>query len=883
MLDKLRLRLRALFFKSRMENELDEEVKFHLEKEVERNIARGMGPEEARYAALRSFGGVERIKEGSRDERGIRGLEELWHDLRYGMRVLLKQRGFTLVAVLTLAFGIGVNTAMFSAVNTLLLQSLPYPDANRLVRVYRTSPQSQGWEHSLPDFNDIVAQSSELESLAVYSWWTCSFTEPGQPAEGIPGAAASASLFATLDVQPALGRGFTAEEQQPGRDQVVVLSHGFWRRRFAGDPSIIGRALRIDGESLVVIGVMPEKVSYPLFWGRVDIWRPIPLPTADDWRANRGKLWLQMIGRLNPGVSLEQAQAETHGIAARLAREFPATNASAGLRLVQLQATAMDDVRRNVIWLTLGLAVFVLLIACVNIANLYLARNAARARDFAVRAALGASRGRLIRQLLVESTLLAIAGGALGLLLAGLINEALSARIEVNGETGFAFPLDLRALGFALLISFATGVLSGSAPAWFASRTDVNLALKQSARGAIGDHSRHRLRYALIVAEIAFSLLLLAGSGFFIRGLQRVAATDPGWNTGGLLFGSLSLPQERYPRVEQRRLLQERLLQRVSELPGVERVAIATTLPIDANHVSGGIAIEGRGDPPAGQEPLAYITLVSPGFFDTLGIRLVEGRLFSSTIGHKDPPVAVINETMARRFWPNESALGKRIRDSDQADREWHEVIGVVRDVNYPGHLGALDTRLQIYRPMVRESWNNFILTVRAVAPDSLTETLRRTVAGLDGDLPLAYPRTVERALDYARHNFQVVNQILGAFAFLGLALAAVGLYGVISGTVVQRTQEFGIRMALGARSRDVLWLVLGKGVLLAILGILLGLAGTAGLWHVLGALIPGLQGQDLMSLALIAGLLLAVALAACLLPARRATKVDPLAALRHE
>jgi putative ABC transport system permease protein len=882
MLNKLRLRLRALFFRSRMENELEEEVKFHLEKEVEQNIARGMGPEEARYAALRSFGGVERMKEGSRDERGIRGFEDFRQDLRYGMRLLLKHRGFTLVAALTLAFGIGVNTAMFSAVNTLLLQSLPYPDANRLVRIYRTSPQSQSWLHSLPDFDDIVAQSSEFESLTAYSWWTCSLVEPGQPAEGIPAAAASASLFATLGVQPALGRGFTAEEQQ-GRDRVVMLSHGFWQRRFAGDPGVIGRALRIDGESLEVIGVMPEKASYPLFWGRVDIWLPLPLPTADDWRAKRSKIWLWMIGRLKPGVSLEEAQAEMHGIAARLAREFPETNASAGLRVVQLQAIAMDDVRRNVIWLTLGLAVFVLLIACVNIANLHLARGAVRARDFAVRAALGASRGRLIRQLLVESTLLALAGGALGLLLARLINEALSARIEVNGETGFAFPLDLRALGFALLVSFATGLLSGSAPAWFASRTDVNLALKQSARGAIGDQPRHRLRHSLIVAEIAFSLLLLAGSGFFIRGLQRVATADPGWNTGGLSIGNISLPNERYPKVEQRRLFQERLLQRVSELPGVERVAIASSLPIDAMHVSGRIAIEGRGEPPAGQEPLAYITLVSSGFFETLGIRLVEGRIFPATIGHKDPPVAVINETMARRFWPNESALGKRIRDNDQADRQWHEVIGVVRDVTYPGHFGTLDTRLQIYRPMVRESWNNFILAVRTTAPDSLAETLRRTVAGLDGDLPLAYPRTVERELDYARHNFHVVNQILGAFAFLGLVLAAVGLYGVISGTVVQRTQEFGIRMALGAQARDVLWLVLSKGMLLAILGILLGLAGTAGLWHVLGVIIPGLQGQDLLSLALIAGLLLAVTLAACLVPARRATNVDPLAALRHE
>ncbi len=809
--------------------------------------------------------------------------DEMFQDLRFGLRTLLKTPNFTIIAILTLGLGIGVNTAMFSVVNTLLLQPLPYPDAERLVRIYRTSPQSQAWQHSLPDFQDAREQSRGFESLTAYCLWNYSLAEPGQPAERLPGVTATADVFATLGVQMLMGRGFTAEEQQPGRDGVAALSYGFWRGRMGGDPNVIGRTLRINGQNVEVIGVMPEKAGQPMFWGRADIWRPLTLPLADDWRAPRGKLWLQTIGRLKSGVSLEQAQAEMNGIAARLAREYPGTNAGAGLRITPMLNTALDGVRYNMTRLTLGLACFLLLIACANIANLHLARNATRARDFAIRAALGASRIRLTRQLLTESALLALAGGAFGLMLAGLISKVLSIRVEINGAAGVTFPIDLRALSFASIIAFATGALSGCLPAWFASRADAGLALKQGGRGAVGDRSRHRLRSALIVAEIAFSLLLLAGSGFFIRGLQRVAASDPGWNASSLLIGSISLPDHRYASAEQRRNFHERLLQRISELPGVQHAAIASHFPIEVNYSFGDVAIEGRDEPRPGQEPLAYTTLVSPGFFETLGVRLIDGRFFPPAITHEDPPMVVINETMARRFWPNESAIGKRIRGGDSSGREWLEVIGVVRDVAYAGHFGALDTRLQIYRPMTREPWQNFNIAARASAPASLAESLRRAVASLDGDLPVANLRTVEQALEDARHNFLVVNRLLGAFAALGLLLAALGLYSVISGLVVQRTQEFGVRLALGAQARDVLWLVLGKGALLAAFGVLLGSAGAVMLSRTLGAIIPGLPGQDPLSLALVAGLLLIVALAACYLPARRAMKVDPMVAIRHE
>lgn len=801
-------------------------------------------------------------------------------DLPYALRLLAKSPGYTAIALVTLALGIGVNTAMFGVVNTLLLRPAPYPEPARLVRIFRTAPQSQTWPHSLPNFRDEQAQARVFASSTAFCWWSYSLAEPGQPAEQLPGVTASADFLSTLGVQPMLGRGFTSEEQQPGKDRVAVLSYDCWQQRFSADPQIIGRTLRLDGESVTVIGVMPASFSYPLFWGRVDIWRPLKL--LNDWREDRGTNWLNAIGRLKPGVSLGQAEAEMSGIAARLARQFPANNAGIGLRLVPLHQSTMDTVGRSVSWLTLGLAGFVLLIACANLANLQLARAAAGARDFAVRAALGASRRRLMRQLLTESVLLSLAGGALGLLLALWVNDALGQRLTVGDASGLAFPLDLHVLGFALLASLATGVIFGAVPAWVASRTDINAALKQQSRGATGDRSQHRVRHGLIIAEVALALVLLSGAGFFVRGLQRFMQRNLGWDTTGLLTGTITLPENRYPTDETRRAFHTQLEERLATLPGVEHVALGSSLPTWSFGSSVGVFVEGRPLPAPGREPLIYYAVVSPGYFATLQIPLVFGRLFPEHMRPDSPRLIIINETMARTLWPGEDPVGKRISSSAD-DPQWEEVIGVVRDVSFAANFGTPDTRMQAYRPLVFQPWGYVTIALRAKTPETLAEPLRRLVAGLDPDLPVAELRTVRQTMDRYQHNFYVIDDILSGFALLGLLLATIGLYGVISHLVVQRMPEFGIRIALGASPQNVLWLVLGTGLRLVVLGSALGLAGAMAMLHLLGAVLPGIPGQDPLMLALMIAALAATATLACWLPALRATRVDPMIALRAE
>jgi putative ABC transport system permease protein len=802
------------------------------------------------------------------------------YSMRLALRSLLKSPGFTLIALATLALGIGVNTAMFSVVNALLLQPAPYPEPQQLVRVFRTAAQSQILPHSLLNLQDMGEQSRSLSALAAYSFWSYSLAAPGQPAESLSGITASADVFAVMGVQPSLGRGFTAEEQRPGNDRVAVLSAAFWRQRFNGDPQVIGRTLRIDGENVVVIGVLPDRADYPLFWGQVDIWRPLRL--SNDWRQLRNVPWLNAIGRLRPGVSLEQAQTELDTISAQLAREYPDINTGSGLQVVPLQGSAMADTTKRVTWLTLGLAGFVLLIACANLANLQLARAAANARAFAVRVALGASRATLIRQSLAESLLLAFAGGVLGLVIASWANDLLGRQIAI-GPGGLEISLDLSVFSFALLASLAAGAIFGTLPAWIASRVDVNEVLKSQARGSTGNRSQHRLRHGLVVAEITLTLVLLSGAGLFLRGLQRFTERDLGWQSNGLLTGTMTLPDHRYSGDDERRQFHERLLERLKALPGVEQAALASHLPLTAaTNAPLTVFVQGRAAPPAGREPLTYVTMVSTDFFTTLRIPLVEGRLFDATLRPGNPPVIVINETMARTLFPRESALGKRIATTLE-NPIWHEVIGVVRDVRYAADLGAPPTQMQAYRPFVLEPWGYLTAVVRAPAPATLAEPLRRAVAELDGDLPVADLRTTSQAVNQSQTYFRIANSVLGGFALLGLLLSAIGLYGVIAGLVVRRTSEFGIRLALGAQRRDVLRLVVNAGLRLALLGVALGVGCSFVLAFVLGRVAPELPAQDPLAIAAVSLLLVVVALVACYLPARRATRVDPITALRAE
>ena len=802
------------------------------------------------------------------------------NEFRLACRRLLSCPGYAAVALATLALGIGANTAMFGIVNALLLRPGPYPDPTRLVRVFRTSPQSQTWPHSLPNLRDEQAQADVFAGFAAYQGWSYSLAEPGQPAEQLPGVTASADLFAALGVPAMLGRTFTRDEQVPGRDRVAVLSYDCWQQRFSGDPRIVGRDLRLDGETVTVIGVMPASFAYPLFWGRVDLWRPLKL--LNDWREDRGNNWLNALARLRPGVSLGQAQSEMDGVAARLAREYPANNTGIGLRLVPLHESAMDAVGHRLSWLTLGLAGVVLLIACTNLANLQLARAAAGARGLAVRAALGASRARLMSQQLTESTVLALAGGALGLLIAGWLNAAIGRQITLGGAAGVAIPLDFRVLAFALLASLAAGAAVGSVPAWIASRVDLNATLKQGGRGAAGDRSSHRLRHGLIVAEVTLVLVLLAGAGFFIDGVRRFMQRDFGWDTTGLLTGTVTLPENRYPTDESRRRFHERLEERLAAIPGVEHAALGSSIPTWSFGSSGGVLTEGRPIPPPGREPLIDYAVVSSDYFAALRIPLIAGRLFPPHVAPDSPRTIVINETMARLLWPGEDPIGKRVAAAGDHP-EWEEVIGVVRDVSFAANLGTPDTRMQAYRPLVFNPWGYVTIALRAPAPETLVGPLRRAVADLDPDLPVAQLSTVRATMDRNRHNLDLVNDLLGSFALLGLFLAAIGLYGVIASLVAQRTGEFAVRMALGAPPRGVLWLVLGVGLRLIALGTVVGLAGASALLRVLGSLLPTVPGQSPLMLALAVSTLAVVGVLACWLPARRATKVDPMIALRTE
>jgi predicted permease len=803
-------------------------------------------------------------------------------DLRHAARSLLKSRGFLAVALLTLALGIGVNTAMFSLVNTLLFKAAPFPEATRLVRIFRTSPQSQTWPHSAADLSDLRRDNKSLEKLTMFSWATFSFAEPGQPAERVPGLSVDADFFPTLRVQPALGRSFTPEEMLPGHDQVIVLSHALWERRFNADPAILGQVARIDGQNVTIIGVMPEGVDYPLLWGRVDAWRPLAL-SAEQLK-NRGNHWINALGRLKPGASLGQARTEFNAIATRWAHDFAETNEGTGLRLVLLHQSTMDEIGRSLSMLVMGLSGFVLLIACANLANLQLARTAQRARDYAIRAALGASRSRLMRELLVESLALSLVGGLLGFILATWLTDALGRRILIGENSGLDISIDFSVLAFTLVASLATGLLFGLLPAWQAGRTDVNAALKQQARGSTGTRAQHRVRHALIVGEVALALALLAGAGYFLRGLQRFTHQDNGWAEDHVITATLSLPKSKYETDAQRIAFYDRALARLGSLPGVEHAALASSLPIWGYNSSRDMVPADRPLPPASQVPLVYAISVSPDFFAVLKVPLLEGRLFPAQVSPDGPKLVVVNEALAKQFWPGQSAVGKQLGRADADDKRRYEVIGVVRDVGFAGNPSAPDTRLQVYAPLVQEPWSFLSIALRTTAaPGTLAPALRTAIADIDPDLPAYNIRTVEQSLERLSRNFRLTNQLLTGFALLGLLLAAIGLYGVIAGLVVQRTSEFGIRLALGAQPASVLWLVLRKGLRLALLGTVVGLAGTFGLVRLFAALIPGLPGQDWLLIAGTALALLAVTLFACWLPARRATKVDPLVALRAE
>ena len=806
--------------------------------------------------------------------------------LRFAFRQLLKTPGFTAVALITLALGIGVNTSMYTLVDVLLFRTVPFAEPDRLVSVFSTSPQNQRDGFSFAELKEMQAQTvgagKAFESLTAFSNWDNTLAEPDRPAERLRSIDATADFFQTFRVQPYLGRGYTAEEEVPGRNQVAVLSNELWQTHFGGDPKVIGRSIRLNAESITVIGVMPASFVSPLFFGPVDLWRPITIPRhiVED-RSNR---FFAAIGRLNPGVTSAQAFAQLSPLAVAWAHDYPETSKDRGFNLMPPHKAAMDSTSRYIVWFLFGVGAIVLLIACANIANLQLARATLNARDLAIRSALGASRFRLIAHQLTECMVLAIAGGACGIIVALWTNSVLGRAIHLGDTATLDLPMNGRVLGCAFLVSLLTGLMFGLLPAWFASRNDVTATLKQQTRGSSSGWGARFMRHALVVGEVAMALALLGAAAVMIRGLDSLLKRDPGWDTGRVLLANIHLPeQSTYLTDDKRRIAIEKLAQRLARIPGAEHTGVSSTAPLFGYSKVESIQIEGQTSDDPSKQPSAGYTMIASDFFATLGIPLLDGKLFPPELKADSPPVIIVNDTMARHFWPHESAIGKRVGERQGDKIIWREVIGVVRDIQFALNIGNPSTMFQIYKPLVNEPWGYLFLLVRGAAPGTFKNEMRHAVSDVDADVAVQEMYTVPEASERFNHNLVVINQTLAGFSLLGLVLAAVGLYGVISNLVAQRTREFGIRLALGAPTGSVLGLVLRGGLVLTAIGLAIGFAGALGLSYSLSAVMPRLASPDPFTLATVAAVLLGVALFACYIPARRATRVNPIEALRVE
>lgn len=807
-------------------------------------------------------------------------LETLWQDLRYGARLLRTRPGFTAIIVIILALGIGATTAVFSVVNSVLLRPLNYPAADRIVTVWEDHTRRQGpareWT-SPTGVQDWREQGSQVFShIAAVNSWPATLTEAGEP-EVLAGASVSSEAFAVLGVQPFLGRAFTEEEDQTNAAKVIVLGHSLWQRRFNGDPAIVGKAVRLNGESYTVVGVLPEGLQLPIITN-AEIWRPIR-PTFNPG-CQRGCYTLRVIARLQDGVTLERARTEMSAVGARIAQQFPESNKDVGVTIVPLQEFFVGDLRPALFVLLAAIAL-VLLITCANVANLLLSKAVAREREMAIRAALGAGRRQIVRQLLSESLLLALLGGGLGVLSAYWLVELFQAIAPTGTPRIDEVRIDGRVLLFSLGVSLLTGLLCGLVPALQAARGDLNQMLRESGAGNKMSSGGGRVRSVLVVAEIAIALVLLIGAGLLMRSFVRLQSVDPGFRPTSALTVRVGLPLTAYPKREQVGIFYQQLQEKLQAIPGVQAVAFSSTLPMAGIDTDTGFQIEGRPAPPPGQTSAAWFSVVSHEYFNTMGINLRAGRAFDTRESEQSPCAVVVTEAMARRFFPGENPLGQRlIFGSQQTIR--CEIIGTVADVHHFGL--STDARPTFYFSARQRSRNAMSVVLRTSGnPMTYVNAVRDAVRSLDPDLAITNVQTLEQLVATSVATPRFVLSLFGSFAAIALVLASLGIYGVIAYTVTQRTRELGIRLALGARGADVVRLVMGQGMRLALLGLALGLLASFGLMRLMTKLLFGVTATDPFTFAGIALLLGAVALLACWIPAQRATKVDPMIALRHE
>jgi predicted permease len=806
----------------------------------------------------------------------------LLQDIRYGLRMLAKRPGITLIAVLTLALGVGANTAIFSVVDAVLLRPLPYQQPNRLVFLSEESQQVPSMSISMADFNDWRATNTVFENMAPYSASSAILTGNGET-ESLQVRQITAGLFPTLGVQPILGRALTPEDDKVGAAPVVLLGDGFWARKFARDPNVIGKQLTLDGVSYTVVGVLPNSKfhgSWPRYSLFTSLWRQEDTLGGE---ANRGSHpGIYAIAKMKPGVTLEQTRNELNGIAARLQKQYPQSNMGVGASADSVLNAYVGNIRPALLVLMAAVG-FVLLIACANIANLSLARTTERNRELAVRTAMGASRFRLVRQLLTESMLLALIGGALGLFVAYGLANAVSKVSTSSVPRVDTVSIDGGVLLFTLGISLVTGLFFGLFPAWHASRTDIGETMKEGGRSGSASAGKKRIRSVLVVAEVSISLVLLVGAGLMIKSFYRVLQADPGFNSTGVLTAQFSLPSSQYKDAASRRQFENQLVAKLESIPGVQAAGVKQPL---LGGFQTGFMIEGKPRPDPGKAPSTDISRISPGALEAMGVPLLQGRYFTAADTDTSESICIVDTTMAQTQWPGKNPIGEHVsvagRHDDPNSPDWMKVVGVVAHTKNYGV--DQPSRVETYRPLTQSPTSGGNLVLRAgVNPASVSGPARDAIFSIDANVPLSQTRELAEIVDENVAPRRLSVLLLSAFAALALVLSAVGIYGVMSYMVTQRTQEIGVRIALGAQRGDVMRLILQNGMALLLTGLGIGLAGAFALSRFLQSLLFEVKSTDIMTFASVPFLLAAVAFLACYLPARRATLVDPVIALRND
>ncbi len=878
----LRTRFNRLFRRGRQEAALDAELRFHFDQLVAEFRARGLNERDALRAAHREFGTIEAYREEVRDSWRPPALADLWRSLVLASRSLARTPGFTLTAIVTLGLGIGANTSMFNLVNGVVIKPLPYPEPDQLDSIYRQTAQNPQGRVSAADFQEFRAATTTYDAVLGYAYDNVSVAEPGHPAEFADALRVSANFFEVLGISPSFGRAFRDEEVTPGHHRVVVLSRRFWQNHFAGRTDVIGREVRINGEPHEIVGVLPESFNDWRHLGWVDVFRPLAFTPTE--LADRAESLVYPIGRRAPGASPADAAAEVAAFGQRLAQDYPAALAESTWTTLALPIVVMGPSAKYTLAMLVGLSGFVLLIACSNLANFLLARTMTRAREFAVRAALGASRAQLLRPLLLEALLLACVGGAVALVVAAGVSDWLAVRSTGDNGEQVVMNLDWRVLGWALAASLATAVAFGLAPALFALRLNLNETLKSGARGSAGSRAQNRFRHALIVGQFTLAMVLLSGAALFVYGLNDLNHRRAGWTSENLITGTFLLPDGTYPDPDDITAFQTRALERLRALPGVAAAGLSTSPPFFNWSESRRFIVEGQLPPEAGREPAAMINAITPDYLSTVGTRLLAGRDFDQRDRTGSPRVFVINQSMANTLFPGADPIGRRIAQVSDTGHEWGEVVGVVEDVRnvLPE---AVTVPFQLYVPMTQEprTYNEIAVRFRSTTATTVVPAIRALMSELDPDLPIRNLKPAEDRVFRANYQLGVLRDMLTGIAGLGLGLAALGIYGVIARTMAQRTGEFGIRLALGAQVADITRLVLGSGLRLALTGAILGAIGDVGLTRLIAMGFPNMHLDNPWLLVASVIVLILAGLLASYLPARRAARINPIDSLRAE